>query len=148
MAIAGTKGAVRSTRQRTAVVELLNELKEFRSAQDIHTLLKNRGERIGLTTVYRSLQILVSSGKIDMLRSPDGEIFYRRCSEGHHHHLVCHRCGRTVEFNLPIVEQTADKVARENGYTDISHTLEIFGLCDRCSAVPGDEAGSGDARGS
>lgn len=133
MAIAGTEGAVRSTRQRAAVAALLEEFEEFRSAQEVHDLLRRRGERIGLTTVYRSLQILASSGKIDMLRGPDGETFYRRCSDGHHHHLVCRTCGRTVEFDLPVVERTADKVARENGFTDVSHTLEIFGLCAQCS---------------
>lgn len=134
MAIAGTEGAVRSTRQRAAVAALLDELEEFRSAQEVHDLLRQRGERIGLTTVYRSLQILASGGQVDMLRGPDGETFYRRCSQGHHHHLVCRSCGRTVEFDLPSIEKTADKVARENGFTDVSHTLEIFGLCAECSA--------------
>lgn len=134
MAIAGTEGAVRSTRQRAAVAALLDELEEFRSAQEVHDLLRQRGERIGLTTVYRSLQILASGGQVDMLRGPDGETFYRRCSSGHHHHLVCRSCGRTVEFDLPSIEKTADKVARENGFTDVSHTLEIFGLCATCSA--------------
>ncbi|MDQ1287139.1 MAG: Fur family transcriptional regulator, ferric uptake regulator [Actinomycetota bacterium] len=134
MAIAGTEGAVRSTRQRSAVAALLDEFEEFRSAQEIHDHLRRHGERIGLTTVYRSLQILASSGKVDVLRGPDGETFYRRCSSGHHHHLVCRTCGRTVEFDLPIVEHTADEVARTNGFTDISHTLEIFGLCARCSS--------------
>lgn len=133
MAIAGTDSATRSTRQRAAVAALLIELEEFRTAQQVHDLLKRRGERIGLTTVYRSLQILASAGKVDVLRTPDGETSYRRCSQGHHHHLVCRACGRTVEFDLPIVERSADKVARENGFTDVSHSLEIFGTCSACS---------------
>jgi len=133
MAIAGTDSAVRSTRQRTAVAELMTELKEFRSAQEVHHLLRQRGERIGLTTVYRSLQVLASAGKVDVLRTPDGETSYRRCSRGHHHHLVCRSCGRTVEFDLPVVERAADKVAVENGFTDVTHTLEVFGLCRACA---------------
>ena len=133
MAIAGTGSAVRSTRQRTAVAELMTELKEFRSAQEVHHLLRQRGERIGLTTVYRSLQVLASAGKVDVLRTPDGETSYRRCSRGHHHHLVCRSCGRAVEFDLPVVERAADKVAVENGFTDVTHTLEVFGLCWACA---------------
>lgn len=134
MAIAGTGSAVRSTRQRTAVTELMEELQEFRSAQEVHDLLRGRGQRIGLTTVYRSLQVLASAGKVDVLRTPDGETSYRRCSRGHHHHLVCRGCGRTVEFDLPVVEHAADKVARENGFLDVAHTLEVFGTCGNCAA--------------
>jgi Fur family transcriptional regulator, ferric uptake regulator len=136
MAIAGTGSAVRSTRQRTAVKELMDELQEFRSAQEVHDLLRGRGQRIGLTTVYRSLQVLASTGKVDVLRTPDGETSYRRCSRGHHHHLVCRSCGRAVEFDLPTVEHAADKVARENGFRDVTHTLEVFGTCDDCATRP------------
>ncbi|HEX2810758.1 MAG TPA: Fur family transcriptional regulator [Kineosporiaceae bacterium] len=133
MAIAGTESAVRSTRQRAAVAALLDGLTEFRSAQEIHDLLRHQGERIGLTTVYRSLQILAASGQIDVLRGPDGEISYRQCSAGHHHHLVCRDCGKTVEIDLPDLEKTAARVARENGFADVAHTLEIFGTCAACS---------------
>jgi Fur family ferric uptake transcriptional regulator len=133
MAIAGTESATRSTRQRTAVATLMAELEDFRSAQQVHDLLKERGERIGLTTVYRALQLLASTGAVDVLRTPDGEVSYRRCSSGHHHHLVCRGCGRTVEFDLPTVERSADRVARDNGFIEVSHTLEIFGTCSACA---------------
>ena len=63
----------------------------------------------------------------------DGETRYRRCSGSHHHHLVCRECGRTVEVEGPTVERWATSVASEHGYADVSHTLEIFGLCPRCS---------------
>jgi len=134
MAIAGTGSAVRSTRQRAAVTELMEGLQEFRSAQEVHDLLRGRGERIGLTTVYRSLQVLAAAGKVDVLRTPDGETSYRRCSRGHHHHLVCRSCGRTVEFDMQSVEKVADEVARENGFIDVTHTLEVFGTCAPCAA--------------
>ncbi len=69
-----------------------------------------------------------------MLRTDDGEAVYRRCSRSHHHHLVCRRCGRTVEVEGPAVERWAEKVADEHGYTDVSHQVEIFGTCPACSA--------------
>lgn len=134
MVIAGTGPAVRSTRQRTAVAALLAELEDFRSAQEVHDLLRHRGERVGLTTVYRALQVLADSHEVDVLRTADGETAYRRCSRGHHHHLVCRACGRTVEVDGPAVERWAQKVAAENGYVDMSHTLEIFGTCAECAA--------------
>lgn len=134
MVIAGTGPPVRSTRQRAAVAALLAELEDFRTAQELHDLLRHRGERVGLTTVYRSLQMLADAHEVDVLRTADGETAYRRCSVGHHHHLVCRSCGRTVEVDGPAVERWADKVAAANGFVDVSHTLEIFGTCSDCAA--------------
>jgi Fur family ferric uptake transcriptional regulator len=125
--------AVRSTRQRAAVSALLAETDEFRSAQDLHDLLRRRGDSVGLTTVYRTLQALAEAGEVDVLRTDDGEAVYRRCSTGHHHHLVCRGCGRTVEVAGPTVERWADQVAAEHGFTEVSHTLEIFGTCADCA---------------
>ncbi|MDG4796241.1 Fur family transcriptional regulator [Micromonospora sp. WMMD1082] len=125
--------AVRNTRQRSAVSALLAEVEGFHSAQDLHAMLRDRGERVGLTTVYRTLQGLADAGEIDVMRPPGGEHLYRRCSEGHHHHLVCRACGRTVEVAGPTVESWADRVAAQHGYTDVSHTLEIFGTCPTCA---------------
>jgi Fur family ferric uptake transcriptional regulator len=124
---------VRHTRQRAAVSTLLAELDGFHSAQELHAMLRERGDRVGLTTVYRTLQGLADSGEVDVMRPPGGEHLYRRCSEGHHHHLVCRSCGRTVEVEGPAVESWASKVASRHGYVDISHTLEIFGTCPDCA---------------
>lgn len=128
---AGRQG--RTTRQRAAVSAVLDELEHFRSAQDLHAMLRQRGEGIGLTTVYRTLQGLVAAGVVDVLRTDDGESVFRRCSGGHHHHLVCRGCGRTVEVEGPAVERWATRVATENGFVDVSHTLEVFGTCSTCA---------------
>ncbi|MBB3038999.1 Fur family transcriptional regulator [Hoyosella altamirensis] len=123
---------VRSTRQRSAVTALLNDVEEFRSAQDIHDELRRRGEGIGLTTVYRTLQSLAETGAVDVLRTDNGEAVYRRCSSGHHHHLVCRDCGFTVEIKGDEVERWSHSIASENGFTDISHIVEVFGICRDC----------------
>lgn len=125
-------GPARQTRQRTAVKAALDGRDDFMSAQQLHDLLRHQGESVGLTTVYRSLQGLAEAGEVDLLVTDDGETVYRRCSPDHHHHLVCRSCGRTVEITGPAVETWADAVAREHGFTDISHTLEVFGLCADC----------------
>jgi Fur family transcriptional regulator, ferric uptake regulator len=122
----------RPTRQRRAVAAVMQSFDDFRSAQDIHDLLRKAGENVGLSTVYRTLQTLADGGEVDVLRTEDGEALYRRCSDRHHHHLVCRTCGRTVEVAGPTVESWADAVAAEHGFADVSHTLEIFGTCPSC----------------
>ena len=125
---------LRSTRQRTAVARLLDDTDDFRSAQEIHEQLRRNGEGIGLTTVYRTLQSMAASGLVDTLRTDTGESVYRRCSDHHHHHLVCRVCGSTVEVQGLQVEVWAAEVAREHGFSDVSHTIEIFGVCGDCTA--------------
>ena len=127
--------APRNTRQRRAVVAILEDLDGFASAQEIHDILKKRGESVGLSTVYRSLQVLADAAEVDALRNDDGEVLYRQCSAGHHHHLVCRSCVRTVEVEGPTVERWADKIAEENGFQDVAHTLEIFGTCNSCASA-------------
>ncbi len=124
----------RNTRQRSAVLTLLEELDDFRSAQDLHAMLRARGDSVGLATVYRTLQSLVDDGQVDLLRGGDGEAVYRRCSPVHHHHLVCRSCGRTVEVADPPVERWAAKIAAEHGFADVQHQLEVFGTCAACAA--------------
>lgn len=127
-----TAPARRSTRQRAAVNAILGELEEFRTAQQLHDQLRQQGDSIGLTTVYRTLQALADTGDVDMIRKADGEAAYRRCSIGHHHHLVCRSCGRAVEVSGPAVERWANAVAAEHGFREVSHDLEIFGTCSNC----------------
>lgn len=123
---------LRPTRQRRAVTEALTALDDFRSAQQIHTWLHNHGHRVGLATVYRTLQLLADAHEVDVLRNEWGESVYRRCSGSHHHHLVCRACGATVEVEGPAVERWTTAIAEEHGYGDVSHTLEIFGTCAAC----------------
>jgi len=107
-------------------------LDEFRSAQELHDELRQRGENIGLTTVYRTLQSMASAGMLDTLRNDTGESVYRRCSDHHHHHLVCRVCGSTVEVGDHEVETWAAEVAAKHGFADVSHTIEISGTCSNC----------------
>jgi Fur family ferric uptake transcriptional regulator len=133
--------ALRSTRQRAAVSALLDRLDDFRSAQEIHEELRRRGDGIGLTTVYRTLQALADGGEVDVLRTASGEAVYRRCANAqHHHHLVCRRCGAAVEIEGPAVETWARRVAERHGFSDLSHTVEIFGLCSECGTSQIDTA--------
>ncbi|GAB2861253.1 transcriptional repressor [Actinocorallia aurea] len=124
-----------TTARRDAVRRALAGGEGFRSAQDIYAVLRAEGSKIGLTTVYRALQALSESGEVDVLRTVDGEAVYRACSSvEHHHHLVCRSCGKTIEVAGPAVEKWADALAEEHGFTDMTHTIEIFGTCPDCAA--------------
>ncbi|RZU33507.1 Fur family transcriptional regulator [Blastococcus saxobsidens] len=123
----------RITRQRSALEALLAELEDFRSAQDLHALLRDRGDGVGLATVYRTLQALVEEGQVDVLRGDDGEASYRSCSPVHHHHLVCRSCRRTVEVADPPLERWAQRIAAEHGFADVHHQLEVYGTCGACA---------------
>lgn len=127
-----TETVRRPTRQRAAVEALLVDINDFISAQNLHARLRAQGQNVGLATVYRTLQAMATDGDVDMLRTADGEAVYRQCSTGHHHHLVCRSCGRTVEVEGPAVESWADKIGAEKGFSDVQHTLEIVGTCADC----------------
>lgn len=124
----------RETRQRTAVSAALADLAEFVSAQQLHARLRERGDGVGLATVYRTLQQLAADGEVDSLRSDDGEVVYRRCSTGHHHHLICRHCRRTVEVDSEAVERWARRIAEQNGFAEVEHVLEVFGTCTDCAS--------------
>ena len=71
-----------------------------------------------------------------MVRTPDGQASYRGCGQAthdHHHHLICRQCGRTVELELDGIEELIARLASENGYTEVDHSIELRGLCPACA---------------
>lgn len=124
----------RMTRQRAAVSDLLDRTEDFRTAQQLHEMLREQGQSVGLATVYRTMQTLAESGDVDVLRNAEGEFLYRQCVRTeHHHHLVCRRCGRTEEIDAASVEQWAASVGARHDFIDIEHTAELFGTCAECA---------------
>jgi Fur family ferric uptake transcriptional regulator len=124
----------KSTRQRAAIVSAIHDAEAFLSAQELYELLRGRGDRIGLTTVYRNLQSMVERGELDVLRREDGEAVYRRCeTEGHHHHLVCRGCGFSVELENEEIERWTRGAASRYRFSEVTHDLELFGICEACS---------------
>lgn len=126
--------ALRPTRQRLAITAALRGADDFHSAQEIHDRLRRTGEKVGLATVYRTLQAMADSGDVDVRHNAAGEATYRQCSPSHHHHLVCRSCGLTVEITGDVVETWAHAVADGHGFVDVNHTVELVGLCAACAA--------------
>ncbi len=130
---------VRSTRQSQAIELVLGRQDGFRTVQQLYGALQDDGVAIGLTTVYRYLNVLAEAGRADVVHGDDGEARFRLCGNGgdetatahddHHHHVVCRACGRSVEVSAPEIERWAQAVATAAGFTDVTHTVEVFGLC-------------------
>jgi Fur family ferric uptake transcriptional regulator len=125
----------RASRQREAVRAALASAGGFRSAQDVYAGLRADGDPVGLSTVYRHLQAFAEEGGVDAIHTPDGETTYRYCGpspQRHHHHLICRECGRAEEIEGRAIETWAERTAGEHGYTDVEHTVELFGRCATC----------------
>ena len=126
-------GLKRNTPQKAAVKHALGEATGFVSAQQLHQTLKMHGSSIALATVYRTLADLAQAGEADSLQSKDAEILYRACTTSHHHHLICRKCGLTLEIEAQNLEKWADQVAKDHGFSQPSHNIDIFGLCSECN---------------
>jgi Fur family transcriptional regulator, ferric uptake regulator len=123
---------VRLTRQRLVVLsELMSEENDV-TAQELHERLRGRGERLGLATVYRTLGLLAAEGVIDSLSHRQGELCYRRCGDGHHHHLVCSSCHRVVELDDCDLDPWLEQVSQAHDFVTTGHHLEVSGLCADC----------------
>jgi Fur family transcriptional regulator, ferric uptake regulator len=124
------------TRQRDAVLQVLNDLDGFHSAQELHQVLRERGLRVGLSTVYRSLQLLADDRDIDVIHAGGPEALYRRCStRRRHHHLVCRTCHTAVEVTDSDLASWIAQVSTQHGFIDVDPTVEVLGTCSKCAGT-------------
>jgi Fur family transcriptional regulator, ferric uptake regulator len=125
----------RRTAKQQAVLEVLDRSDRFRSAQQIHfEIREQRAIRIGLTSVYRILKRLADDQIVETQRAEDGETLYRlRTAPGHRHYLLCRRCGRAVAFTPAGLEQHTSRLAEQHQFTEITHYVDLYGTCPRCS---------------
>lgn len=124
----------RRTHQKAATRTALSGSTDFISAQDLYARMREQGGSIGLATVYRNLNELVDAGEADTLQAGTGGQLFRFCgTDGHHHHLYCVECGRTIEVDAPIEAWVASTAAK-HGFTEVRHVLDMFGVCPECKA--------------
>jgi Fur family ferric uptake transcriptional regulator len=117
----------------STILATLKKLNTFSSAQEVYAEIQKSKNEMGLTTVYRALQKLADSKEIDFVRREDGEGAYKLCSDNHHHHLICEKCGKSVEFASAKFEKLLETIADENGFEPLSHDASILGLCRSCN---------------
>ena len=123
---------LRPTRQRLAILDVLAREPNDVTAQELHDRLRARGPAPGLATVYRTLTRLADAGVVDVLVHRAGELCYRICGDGHHHHFVCSRCHGVVELADCRLEPWLDDVASEHGFSVTGHRVELEGICASC----------------
>jgi Fur family ferric uptake transcriptional regulator len=100
------------------------------TAQALFIELRDRGDDVGLATVYRALHVLRDDGRLHEFHVADGTAF-RACADQPHHHLICVQCGRVIEEQIASVSSWLTEVAH-HGFSVQACTVEVFGVCDRC----------------
>ncbi len=125
----------RVTVARRAVVAALVAADGHATAEALQARVQAEHPEVHMATIYRNLQALSDAGTVDVLRNSDGEAIYRLCAtDAHHHHLVCRSCGTSIEIASDEVERWADRTARAHGFTAVTHTAELYGVCATCSS--------------
>ncbi|NEP45661.1 MAG: transcriptional repressor [Okeania sp. SIO2H7] len=122
----------RRTRSQELVLNLLKTEKRSLSAQELYLELRQSDRPMGLATVYRSLDALKREGVIQARTLARGESLYS-CVQEDQHHLTCVECGTSIPINECPVSDLAIKLQNSYSFKIYYHTLEFFGVCDRCS---------------
>jgi Fur family transcriptional regulator, ferric uptake regulator len=122
------------TQQREVVADVIFNSPEHLSIEDIEMALRQRGERIGKATIYRTMEILVRSGLVEEHDFGEGFKRYEHLfgTQPIHEHLICTNCSKVVEFQSPEVLRIREEAASLHGFHPVRHRLEVYGLCADC----------------
>ncbi len=131
------------SRKRDVVLEYFLRSSSHISAEDLYDLVHREHPEIGRSTVYRALKLFCDSGVARQVDLKDGRMRYEHhLRRPHHDHMVCTECGKVSEFEEPRIETLQEEVARRHGFSPTMHRLAIYGVCRRCLAPEGEEAGA------
>lgn len=124
------------TEQRRLIADAFFQKKGYVSAEELYRHIQENIPSIGFATVYRTLKLLAGAGLATGKNFGDGFVRFECCvrNNGHHDHLICTKCGKIIEFVNPHIEKMQEMVAREHGFRIIDHSLDIYGICQECSA--------------
>jgi Fur family ferric uptake transcriptional regulator len=122
-----------ATRPRGQIADVLHGERRFLTAAEIHALLQQRGGKVALSTVYRTLEHLLAKGEVTARTQADGENAYMPCEpQHHHHHAICRACGRVEDVDCTAIETFTESLRRQNGFELDGHAMEFFGKCRSC----------------
>jgi len=126
----------RLTPQRETILTIFQNLPKgtHLSAEDLCLLLKEDGQPISLSTIYRTLKLMARMGILRELELAEGHKHYEinQPSPHHHHHLICVKCNRTVEFKNDSILKTGVKTAQKEGYHLLDCQMVIHAVCPTC----------------
>jgi len=130
-----TKHGYRLTSSRRAVVDALAQAGGSLTAADLYEVGRARHKRLGLVSVYRTLEKLEELGLVQRVHRPDGCHAYISTMDGHQHLLLCESCGRVEVFRGDDLIEFTRRLEGESGFEIREHWLQFFGLCKRCKAA-------------
>ena len=117
---------------RLLIYQELSDAQSPLSPLEIYQDLLKKRKKIGLTSIYRTLDLFESLGILFKITNGSG-VKYKLCeSENHHHHIICKACGNVVELNFCGISDWSKKVAESTGYQVVGHQLHFFGFCKDC----------------
>lgn len=131
----------RWTAPREAIHQLLRRSSKHMSAKEIFASITRQYPGIGMTTVYRTLDLLTRMGLIHKFSFGDGQTRYEFIPEEkkrHHHHLICTECGKIIDYSefveeeLDLVRKIETKLTRKYDFKVLDHNIEFLGLCHGC----------------
>ncbi|MDR9459195.1 MAG: Fur family transcriptional regulator [Dehalococcoidia bacterium] len=122
----------RLTPQRQLILTAIQEGDDHISAEDIHARVCAKYPHVNISTVYRTLELLKNLGLVTETDLGSGRFRYHPAEKGHHHHLICERCGTTVETAESPFLPLKRTLLREYGFKANINHLALFGLCAKC----------------
>ena len=124
---------LKQTPHRELILETFLENEGHRSVEDIYHTVKAIDPRIGYTTVYRTMKLLIRCGLAREIELADGITRYEHLfNHEHHDHLICMECGNSIEFYNPEIETLQDAASAQLGFKVLDHKLQIYGVCRDC----------------
>ncbi len=126
---------LKHTGQRDTILRIFLDTRDHLSTDELYRLVKKQDDRIGFTTVYRTLKLLAECGLASEVAFNDGITRYEhQYNRRNHHHMVCTECGSSVEFFSTDIERIEREIGRKNKYVTTRHTFQIYGICEKCRA--------------
>jgi Fur family ferric uptake transcriptional regulator len=124
------KAGLKVTLPRLKILEILQKPdNQHISAEDVYKLLIEKGEEIGLATVYRVLNQFDDAGILNRHHFEGGKSVFEISHKAHHDHLVCMQCGKVIEFEDPLIEERQEQIAKEHNLSLTHHSLYLYGDC-------------------
>ena len=119
------------TPQRKMIINAIHETEAHLTAEEIIAHVQERMPEVHKSTIYRTLELLEGAGCVFKSELGDHSI-YHHAEEGHHHHLVCSRCGKTIECDEDLFTSVEGSLVEKYGFrVDFNH-LVMSGLCEEC----------------
>ena len=124
---------LKGTQQRDEVADLFLKADRHFSVEELYRRVQKSDPKIGYSTVYRTLKLLVEAGLATERQFGDGFTRFEPVHrEEHHDHLICIKCGKIVEFKDDRIEELLNGVAGKHNFRVTDHKLELYGYCNRC----------------